>query len=58
MTEPAPVVTDSPRFIGATKTVFAPILILPIFDVSSLSKFAVTVPAPIFVDLPIIESPI
>jgi len=32
ITEPAPVVTDSPRFIGATKTVFAPILeFLPIF---------------------------
>ena len=32
ITEPAPVVTDSPIFIGATKTVFAPILeFLPIF---------------------------
>jgi len=31
ITDPAPVVTDSPRFIGATKTVFAPILeFLPI----------------------------
>ena len=61
ITEPAAVVTDSPRFIGATKTVFAPILeFLPIFVLCFFfpSKFAVIVPAPIFVDLPIIESPI
>jgi len=32
ITEPEPVVTDSPRLMGATKTVFAPILeFLPIF---------------------------
>ena len=61
ITEPAPVVTDSPRFIGATKTVFAPILeFLPIFVWCFFfpSKLAVIVPAPIFVELPIIESPI
>ena len=32
MTDPAPVVTDSPILMGAIKTVFAPILeFLPIF---------------------------
>ena len=60
ITEPAPVVTESPRLIGATKTVFAPIReFLPIFVWCFFwpLKFAVIVPAPILVQLPIIESP-
>ena len=61
ITEPAPVVTESPRLTGAIKTVLAPILeFLPIFVWYFLvpSKFAVIVPAPILVYLPTLESPI
>ena len=61
ITEPAPVVTESPRLIGAIKTVFAPILeFLPMLVGYFLvpSKLAVMVPAPILVYYPTLESPI
>ena len=54
-------VTESPRLIGAIKTVLAPILeFFPILVGCFFipSKFAVIVPAPILVFLPILESPI
>ena len=61
ITEPAPVVTESPRLIGAINTVLAPILeFFPILVGYFFlpSKFAVIVPAPILVFSPILESPI
>ena len=59
-TDPAPVVTESSIFIGAIKTLFEPIKqYSPIIDLCFLtpSKFAVIVPAPIFVNFPTLQSP-